>query len=70
MTCPVTCPAAGDARNITAAATSAVVPARHRELAWTDNNLSVLSVATSDSMTLADLYHWWLGDTGPEQAPG
>jgi hypothetical protein len=41
----------------------------HREVAWTDNRLSILSVATSRNMTLAGLYHWWLGDTGPEQTP-
>jgi hypothetical protein len=34
--------------------------------AWTDNKLNILSVATSDSMTLADLYGWWLGDAGPD----
>ena len=34
--------------------------------AWTDNRLSILSVATSDTMTLTDLYQWWLhSDTGP-----
>jgi hypothetical protein len=34
--------------------------------AWTDNRPSILSVATSDTMTLADLYQWWLhNDTGP-----
>ena len=42
---------------------------RH-EFAWTDNRLSILSIATSDSMTLADLYQWWLGDTGPEENIG
>jgi len=38
----------------------------HHEFAWTATRLSILTVATSDSMTLADLYGWWLGDTGPE----
>ncbi len=38
----------------------------HHEFAWTDDRLSILAIATSDSMPLADLYQWWLGDTGPE----
>ena len=38
----------------------------HHEFAWTDTRLSILTIATSDSMSLADLYGWWLGDTGPE----
>ena len=38
----------------------------HHEFAWTATRLSILTIATSDSMTLADLYGWWLGDTGPE----
>ena len=38
----------------------------HHQFAWTDNRLSILTIATIDSMTLADLYRWWLGDTGPE----
>jgi len=42
----------------------------HREFAWTDNRLSILTIATSGNMTLADLYQWWLGDTGPEEGPG
>jgi hypothetical protein len=34
--------------------------------AWTNTRLSILSVATSDTMTLAKLYQWWLhSDTGP-----
>jgi hypothetical protein len=36
MTCPVTCPAAGEARNATVAATSAVVPARPVRVSATD----------------------------------
>jgi len=40
----------------------------HHEFAWTDNRLSVLSIATS-SQPLSDLYQWWLGDSGPEQSP-
>lgn len=38
----------------------------HHEFVWTDDRLSILAIATSDSMPLADLYQWWLGDTGPE----
>jgi hypothetical protein len=35
--------------------------------AWTNTRLSILSVATSDTMTLTQLYQWWLhSDTGPE----
>ncbi len=37
---------------------------RH-EFVWTNNGLSILALATTDSMPLADLYQWWLGDTGP-----
>ena len=40
----------------------------HHDFVWTNSRLSILSVATSDSMPLADLYQWWLGDTGPEEA--
>lgn len=38
----------------------------HHEFVWTDDRLSILAIAASDSMPLADLYQWWLGDTGPE----
>ena len=47
-----------------------VSPTGHREFAWTDNRLNILTVATSGNMTLAGLYQWWLGDTGPEENPG
>jgi hypothetical protein len=36
-------------------------------LAWTDNDLGILSVATSGTATLPGLYQWWLrGDPGPD----
>jgi hypothetical protein len=35
-------------------------------LAWSDNELDIFSVATSDRMALPDLYQWWLhSDPGP-----
>jgi hypothetical protein len=37
---------------------------------WTDNRLDILSYAASASMTFADLYRWWQGDSGPESGPG
>lgn len=37
---------------------------------WTDNRLKILSIATSQSMTFADLYRWWQGDSGPERGSG
>jgi hypothetical protein len=37
---------------------------------WTDNRLDILSYAASPSMTFADLYRWWQGDSGPEHGSG
>jgi hypothetical protein len=38
---------------------------------WTDNSLAILSIAASNSMTIADLNQWWQGDSGPEHTlPG
>ncbi len=35
--------------------------------AWTDDRFGILSIAASDTMSLADLYQWWWhSDTGPE----
>jgi hypothetical protein len=35
--------------------------------AWTDDRFGILSIASSDTMSLADLYQWWWhSDTGPE----
>jgi hypothetical protein len=47
----------------------AAVPGQH-VFVWTDNRLKILSVAASQSMTFADLYRWWQGDSGPEYKPG
>jgi hypothetical protein len=36
-------------------------------LAWTDNELDILSIATSDRMMLPGLYQWWShSDAGPD----
>jgi hypothetical protein len=36
-------------------------------LAWTDNDLDILSVATSPNTTLSGLYQWWShNDPGPD----
>jgi hypothetical protein len=36
-------------------------------LAWTDNDLHILSIATSDHVMLPGLYHWWShSDSGPD----
>jgi hypothetical protein len=43
--------------------------AGHHDFVWTDNSLTILTLATGDGMTLADLYQWWQGDTGPESTP-
>jgi hypothetical protein len=42
-----------------------------RVFLWTDNDLAILSIAASDSLTFKDLYQWWSGDSGPERtSPG
>jgi hypothetical protein len=38
-------------------------------LVWTDRRLDILSVAASQSLTHAELYRWWQGDSGPERGP-
>src|SRR5690242_11643179 len=48
MTCPVRCPAAGEARNVTTAATSSVVPARPVRLSYVlSEQLKVLLASLS-----------------------
>jgi hypothetical protein len=38
-----------------------------RVLAWTDDELDILSIATSDHVTLPGLYRWWSqSDSGPD----